>query len=215
MGVHTYFPESADTLSGMVTILEQAGRTVTLDHGNCNAAYFAQLTAAMRSGMSLRITYWGSDPKSMSWMDQPPCGEQTCTGSNAGDATISDITVTPVQGNRPMPTTPGRSTPTWLTWMLSLLGLAMIIGLAFFGWQFWKSTEHAQSLRRMCNGERESCIPKEPPAERVEAATQTSFSALACCFSSYKGSKDQSLVPAQPLVMSASGLPSAPLNTLY
>merc|ERR1719195_2189858 len=49
----------------------------------------------MTSGMSVRITYWGSDANTMAWLDSPPCGPEACSGPNAGDATISNFRITP------------------------------------------------------------------------------------------------------------------------
>merc|ERR1719330_457307 len=46
--------------------------------------------------MSLRVTYWGDDPQTMSWMDLPPCGWEVCSAS-AGDAIISDMDVQPLE----------------------------------------------------------------------------------------------------------------------
>merc|ERR1712217_864425 len=115
--VHTYFPETAGTLSGMITIMRQEGRELTLDHSNCNVGYFAQLSNAMAEGMAVRITYWGSDPKTMSWMDQPPRGAQTCGGSNAGDGIISDIVIAPVGGKR-QPNRGKTYDSAWLTWFV-------------------------------------------------------------------------------------------------
>merc|ERR1719336_3612426 len=43
--------------------------------------------------MSLRITYWGDGPDTMSWMDVPPCGPESCNGANTGAAVISKIIV--------------------------------------------------------------------------------------------------------------------------
>jgi len=46
--------------------------------------------------MSLRMTYWGDKAETMAWMDSPPCGEEACTGSNAGPGVISNISVSPL-----------------------------------------------------------------------------------------------------------------------
>lgn len=92
--VRTEFHGEGSTLTGMTTILKQEGRTVVLDHSNCDADYLAALSMPMAAGMSLRITYWGDKAKTMSWMDSPPCGKkQECKGDNAGLATISNVIV--------------------------------------------------------------------------------------------------------------------------
>merc|ERR1719203_2587660 len=90
--VHTDFFEDAGVLTGMRTTLVQGHRRVVLDHKNCDPTYLEQLSAAMAAGMSLRITYWGDQAESMSWLDAPPCGPETCS-SSAGDAKISNISL--------------------------------------------------------------------------------------------------------------------------
>jgi len=91
--VHTEFLEDAGVLTGMRTILHQAGKHVILGHSNCLGADLAKLSDAMKDGMSLRITYWGAEAQTMAWMDAPPCGPQACSGKRAGDALISNISV--------------------------------------------------------------------------------------------------------------------------
>jgi hypothetical protein len=91
--VHTEFLEDDGVLTGMRTILHQAGKHLVLGHSNCAGADLAKLSDAMKDGMSLRITYWGEEAQTMAWMDSPPCGPQSCSGKNAGDAVISNISV--------------------------------------------------------------------------------------------------------------------------
>jgi len=88
-----FLEDSGHVLIGMRTILTQASKQVELHHSDCSADYIAQLSAAMTSGMSLRITYWGDKASTMSWMDAPPCSTQACNGANAGKATISNISI--------------------------------------------------------------------------------------------------------------------------
>jgi len=83
--------------NNMLTKLVQGPHTVVLDHSSCGGA-LAGMHAAMSSGMSLRITYWGDSPGTMAWLDQPPCGPEACSGANAGPARISNIRVTPPMG---------------------------------------------------------------------------------------------------------------------
>lgn len=78
--------------TGMTTMLRQGSRELVMDHPNCGN-YLAGLASAMAKGMAMRITYWGHDPSSMRWLDQPPCGNETCSGINAGPAVISNMTV--------------------------------------------------------------------------------------------------------------------------
>jgi len=85
--VHTYFPEERGILVGMVTTLSQAGRKVVLNHSSCEANDLAALSKSMVDGMSLRITYRGES------MDAPPCGQQACSASTAGNAVIEGLTI--------------------------------------------------------------------------------------------------------------------------
>mmetsp|Transcript_18375 Transcript_18375/g.35429 ORF Transcript_18375/g.35429 Transcript_18375/m.35429 type:complete len:480 (-) Transcript_18375:429-1868(-) len=80
--------------NNMITKLVQGASIVTLDHSNCGAS-LGGMAAAMTSGMSVRITYWGSDANTMAWLDSPPCGSEVCSGDNAGNATISNLRITP------------------------------------------------------------------------------------------------------------------------
>lgn len=89
--VITAFTANGDQLTGMVTTLQQDGHNVKLEHWTCSPEYYRALSPAMASGMSLRITYWGSDASAMAWLDSPPCGSQSCSGANTGLATISNI----------------------------------------------------------------------------------------------------------------------------
>lgn len=102
--VRAEFPAEDGILTGMRTNLEQGGRRIVLDHARCGSEYLAHLSDALADGMSLRITYWGDKAKTMAWMDAPPCMWQTCSGSSARDAFISNITVEelPLQKDTPM-----------------------------------------------------------------------------------------------------------------
>jgi len=91
--VHTEFLEDEGVLTGMRTILHQAGKHVVLGHSNCAGTDLAKLSDAMKDGMSLRITYWGAEAQTMAWMDAPPCGPQSCSGKHAGDGVISNVSV--------------------------------------------------------------------------------------------------------------------------
>lgn len=91
--VSTSFTSQGGMVSGMRTTLEQGDKQVFLDHTNCDLEYMGRLTEALSQGMTLRITYWGDSAQTMSWLDTPPCGDETCSGGNAGEATVSEITV--------------------------------------------------------------------------------------------------------------------------
>jgi len=91
--VSTAFLERSQTLVGMITTLRQGGRSVVLDHANCQASYLAQLSNAMSAGMSLIMSYWGDAASTMSWMDMPPCGQQSCSAGHVGQGVISGIAV--------------------------------------------------------------------------------------------------------------------------
>lgn len=114
--VHTSFhgdPE-AQTFKGVFARLEQDGRELVLDHSSCSSSYLQNLARAMSSGMAMRITYWGQDAQTMSWLDMPPCGEETCSGANAGKAIISNIVIHygPTPLTTPQPPTSTATTPT-------------------------------------------------------------------------------------------------------
>jgi len=95
--VRTEFFRLSGTFVRMKTALLQGPRAVVLNHENCQPEYLAQLTDPLAAGMSLRITYWGDAAETMSWMDMPPCGGESCSAS-AGNALISNITVRPLPG---------------------------------------------------------------------------------------------------------------------
>jgi len=80
--------------TGLTTRLQQAANELVMQHTGCSKGYLETMARAMAEGMSLRITYWGDDAKTMSWLDQPHCPATTsCTGGNAGRAVISAIRV--------------------------------------------------------------------------------------------------------------------------
>jgi len=67
----------------------------------------------MATGMSLRITYWGDSADTMAWMDAPPCGNQTCSGSNAGHAVIRNINLGALD-SEPLPTPATEGATVWV-----------------------------------------------------------------------------------------------------
>jgi len=100
--VHTSFDgnPSAGTFTGMTTVLKQGGRSLEFANQG-GAGYLAGMAAAMKSGLALRITYWGDTPVTMNWLDDPVCGDESCHALNAGKATISDIRIFPIPGAAP------------------------------------------------------------------------------------------------------------------
>jgi len=95
--VQTTFNGSMHSLpprfTGLTTRLQQAGRELVMHHSGCSKGYLETMASALAEGMSMRITYWGDDAKTMSWLDQPPCGGTSCARSNAGRAVISALRV--------------------------------------------------------------------------------------------------------------------------
>mmetsp|Transcript_107915 Transcript_107915/g.315523 ORF Transcript_107915/g.315523 Transcript_107915/m.315523 type:complete len:675 (-) Transcript_107915:15-2039(-) len=93
---HGSGPKQGDigaSFTGMTIRLLQGGNEVVLDFSGCRQ-YLGELASVMAQGMTMRLTYWGGAASTMEWLDRPPCGEEACAGSNAGDAVISDIRVT-------------------------------------------------------------------------------------------------------------------------
>jgi len=90
--VSTTFEAQGETLTGYKTVLSQEGRTVVLEHANCDKNYLAQLSKAVQEGMSLIFSYWGASAQTMAWMDSPPCGPEVCQASS-GHGIISDLSV--------------------------------------------------------------------------------------------------------------------------
>lgn len=84
--------EAQARFNGLTTRLQQGSREVLMDHSRCGG-YLETMASALAQGMSMRITYWGDSAKTMGWLDRPPCSEEKCSGSNAGAAVISNITV--------------------------------------------------------------------------------------------------------------------------
>lgn len=92
--VQTEFFEGLGVLVGMRTTLQQGGKQIVMSHRECLPGYLAKMSGSLAEGMSLRMTYWGDDAENMAWLDKPICGvSQACSGSSAGAATISNVTV--------------------------------------------------------------------------------------------------------------------------
>jgi len=100
----------------IVTTLSQGGRTVEMPNSP-KGEYLAGMADAMERGMSLRMTSWGDEADTMSWLDSPPCGEDSCSGENAGPAVLSNFRIFPIPGQPvppagPPPGQPGPPVPT-------------------------------------------------------------------------------------------------------
>jgi len=87
------FHEVAGVFNGMRTTLHQSGRKVVLDHSGCKVDYLAALSDALAAGMSLRITYGSDTTRSFFGVDEPLCGQQSCSSHDAGKAVISNIAI--------------------------------------------------------------------------------------------------------------------------
>jgi len=95
--VRTEFLKDDGMLIGMRTSLVQKDSRVVLNHLTCDVDYLAKLTDAISDGMSLRITYWGQSASTMAWLDAPPCHREACMGSHAGEAIISNMSISELQ----------------------------------------------------------------------------------------------------------------------
>jgi len=93
--VRSEFFEREGELVGLRTTLVQQAKQVVLSHTSCDAGYLKTLTAPLKSGMALSITYWGQDASSMAWLDSPACGNQEC-GASAGQGILSNISIAPI-----------------------------------------------------------------------------------------------------------------------
>jgi len=132
------------SLSGMTVKLQQGSNEIVLDSPNCGK-YLDSLTAPMMAGMVMRITYWGDDPETMSWLDQPPCGEQRCGGLNAGEAIISNMSISNITGDLALganltPGAPGAIAPQWVLLFvpLALLQCAFLVGMAVYAVKLYR-----------------------------------------------------------------------------
>lgn len=109
--VHTSFPMEDGVVMAQRTVLQQGERQLSLDNNDCRDS-LAGLTEVLSAGMVLRITYWGDSAETMAWMDQPPCGEEVCSGDNTGEATISGIYFTDIGASPDQPPiVPAASSP--------------------------------------------------------------------------------------------------------
>jgi len=86
--------DSAPNLTRIETTLAQAGRTVVLVN-RAPPEYLAQMAKAMDGGMAMRISYWGSAPSAMSWLDPHACPTAWCNAQTSGAAVLWDFRMTP------------------------------------------------------------------------------------------------------------------------
>ena len=69
------FVESGGQLSSILTTFSQDGRSFNMQH--TDGSYLNAMSHAM-SDMSLVFSLWGSTAQTMAWLDQPPCGSESC-----------------------------------------------------------------------------------------------------------------------------------------
>ena len=95
-GVNTTFSTgtTGGKLSEIETLLSQGANNIVRlvhDDASCGAGYLAALDGAVRKGMTVVATNWGSTGKMMSWLDVPPCAVDTGCASN--ELRVSKISV--------------------------------------------------------------------------------------------------------------------------
>jgi hypothetical protein len=64
------------------------------DDATCGSDYLEDMTQALANGMVMTFSVWGSDAKTMSWLDIPPCDATTACAAGASTMAISGISVT-------------------------------------------------------------------------------------------------------------------------
>jgi len=89
MNIQVTFASDGST---MTTNIKQNGQTVTITHdGSCGQSLRDIGTDMGKTGMVPTLSNWGSNHKSMDWLDGDVCGNEAC---NRGAFTISDIAIT-------------------------------------------------------------------------------------------------------------------------
>lgn len=91
--VESSYIMNGDVLGSIITTYSQDGRSYTITHDDaCGGGYVAGMTTAINSGMVVTMSLWGSDAATMSWLDQPPCGGESCPDSGV-EFHVTDIVV--------------------------------------------------------------------------------------------------------------------------
>lgn len=85
--VHVGFTESGGRLVHTMATFKQGGNTVTITP-SCDGGYLQNVGEALKAGMTIAISNWGTDSGTMSWLDIPPCGGESC---NNGAAIFSNF----------------------------------------------------------------------------------------------------------------------------
>lgn len=85
--------DGSQQLSSVTTTLSQGNQNVVLVHtdSQCGGGYLERLTGALAAGMVPTLSLWGDAAGSMSWLDQPPCGGESCDPSST--ATFYNIMI--------------------------------------------------------------------------------------------------------------------------
>jgi len=98
--VNTAFHAEGNTLIRLETTLSQGDKHVKIVHDSkCGHNLDAIGEDMAKTGMVLTLSNWGSDHKSMDWLDGETCGKQAC---NHGSFKISHLTITTgLHGPRP------------------------------------------------------------------------------------------------------------------
>lgn len=90
--VNTAFHAEGSNLIRMETTLSQGDKHVKIVHdSSCGRNLQAIGEDMAKTGMVLTLSNWGSDHKSMDWLDGETCGKQTC---NHGSFKVSHLTIT-------------------------------------------------------------------------------------------------------------------------
>jgi cellulase len=91
--VSTHFAASGGQLTGITSTIAQGSRAVVLVHtdAQCGGGYLERLSSALQAGMVPALSLWGDAAGGMSWLDQPPCGGESCDPSST--ASFSNIAI--------------------------------------------------------------------------------------------------------------------------
>merc|ERR1712048_1383132 len=90
--VNTAFQAEGSNLIRMETTLSQGDKRVKIVHdSSCGRNLQAIGEDMAKTGMVLTLSNWGSDHKSMDWLDGETCGKQSC---DKGSFKISHLTIT-------------------------------------------------------------------------------------------------------------------------
>merc|ERR1712217_937665 len=124
---------------GIRTQLQQGGNEVVLDHAHC-ASYLTGLTADMAEGFMLRMNYWKANAHSPI---HPIEDGAVCGGDNAGDATISNISIRASELHLPcvdIHTPEIQVTPRWSSLFATIAIVeSLLLGAGGIAAWYWRS----------------------------------------------------------------------------